>query len=326
MESVLISLGRAEAQILSFFNKDLTVASATHGWPLTSFGAMLAINAAYLLLVVWGNNRSARRAPPLLPDSIAKPAMVVYNAAQVVLSFGMAWAVVTVYVQKGYRFVCNSFDESDSSLMPRVMYIFYLSKIFDFFDTIFIVCRGAWRQLSFLHCYHHTSTFFTCWLLAVAGFTGDVYFIVGANSFVHFVMYGLYLLKSAGYEPTWSKYVTQLQMTQFCFMLLHGFMYFYSTTPDNPCAYPPRIAGYYLFFITSLFALFLDFYFNRYTKREPAPSAGAALARRRSSASAAGDVAKTHTQRRPSSRSPQQKASPAPSSARRSLSKAKKRS
>lgn len=53
--------------------------------------------------------------------------------------------------------------------MTRVLHIFYLSKVLDFADTVFIVVRRKWRQLSFLHLYHHTSIF----LVGVGGGFSD---------------------------------------------------------------------------------------------------------------------------------------------------------
>lgn len=35
-------------------------------------------------------------------------------------------------------------------------------QILDFVDTVFIVVRRKWRQLSFLHVYHHSSIFMVC--------------------------------------------------------------------------------------------------------------------------------------------------------------------
>lgn len=43
--------------------------------------------------------------------------------------------------------------------MGNVLYMFYLSKILDFFDTIFIILGKKWKQLSFLHVYHHLTIF-----------------------------------------------------------------------------------------------------------------------------------------------------------------------
>lgn len=43
--------------------------------------------------------------------------------------------------------------------MANVLWLFYMSKILDFMDTLFIVLGKKWEQLSFLHVYHHTTIF-----------------------------------------------------------------------------------------------------------------------------------------------------------------------
>ena len=43
--------------------------------------------------------------------------------------------------------------------MANVLWLFYMSKILDFMDTVFIVLGKKWEQLSFLHVYHHTTIF-----------------------------------------------------------------------------------------------------------------------------------------------------------------------
>lgn len=51
-----------------------------------------------------------------------------------------------------------------------MLWVFYTSKILDFFDTIIMVARGTWRQFSFLHVYHHTSIFMIYWLNLNSGY------------------------------------------------------------------------------------------------------------------------------------------------------------
>jgi hypothetical protein len=77
------------------------------------------------------------------------------------------------------------------------------SKVLDFCDTIFMVLRKKWRQITFLHLFHHVSIFLIYWLNAAAAYNGDVYPTIIANSLVHFVMYGYYLLVALypGYTP-----------------------------------------------------------------------------------------------------------------------------
>ena len=62
-------------------------------------------------------------------------------------------------------------------------------QAYEFMDTAIMVLRKNERQLSFLHVYHHASTFFPCWWSAI-NFApgGDVYFICALNSSVHVLM------------------------------------------------------------------------------------------------------------------------------------------
>ncbi len=52
----------------------------------------------------------------------------------------------------------NPFNQTNPNV-GFILYVFYLSKILDFLDTAFIIFEKRWKQLSFLHVYHHTSIF-----------------------------------------------------------------------------------------------------------------------------------------------------------------------
>ena len=77
---------------------------------------------------------------------------------QVILCAYMMYKAIDEYGKADYIFICNEYNPASSGVATAV-WIFYLSKIFDFFDTIFIIFRRKWRQLSFLHVYHHTTIF-----------------------------------------------------------------------------------------------------------------------------------------------------------------------
>ena len=98
-----------------------------------------------------------------------------------------------------------------------------------------------------------------CFVFHVAAYWGDSYYPVIANGFVHFVMYGYYLVTSFGIRVGWGHMVTKLQLVQFVTMIWNG-MYILR----NSCAFPPRVAQLYVVYITSLFILFLKFYVDRW--------------------------------------------------------------
>ncbi len=73
---------------------------------------------------------------------------------QVLLCAYMIYGTVEVYLADGMSLVCNPFD-ADNTRMAFMLWVFYLSKILDFCDTVFIVARRAWSRFTFLHIYHH---------------------------------------------------------------------------------------------------------------------------------------------------------------------------
>ena len=97
---------------------------------------------------------------PLLPPvPFLYPFKFAYNMVQVMLcSYMCIEAAVRAYAA-GYTLLpCNAFHFEDPPI-TFILYVFYLSKILDFLDTVFIIAEKRWKQLSFLHVYHHTSIF-----------------------------------------------------------------------------------------------------------------------------------------------------------------------
>ncbi|CAA7401581.1 unnamed protein product [Spirodela intermedia] len=107
-------------------------------------------------------------------------------------------------------------------------YVFYLSKIYEFVDTLLIVLASDWRRLSFLHVYHHAAVVGVCyqWLSARQSLlpVGLV-----TNASVHVVMYAYYLCSSLGWRwsPRWKRAVTTCQIVQFCFSFAVSLVFFW---------------------------------------------------------------------------------------------------
>ena len=87
------------------------------------------------------------------------PFKFAYNMIQMMLcSYMCIEAGVRAY-SAGYSILpCNKFNTSDPPI-AFILYVFYISKILDFLDTFFIIAEKRFKQLSFLHVYHHTSIF-----------------------------------------------------------------------------------------------------------------------------------------------------------------------
>jgi len=98
-------------------------------------------------------------------------------------------------------------------------FIFTLSKIAEFGDTMLILARG--RPLRFIQWYHHLLTYgFTYLTYTVPHYVVSTSPIFGTvNACVHTIMYGWYAFSTAGFRtPTWFKHLISLiQVTQMFF-------------------------------------------------------------------------------------------------------------
>merc|ERR1719265_576331 len=149
--------------------------------------------------------------------------------------------------------------------MAYVLWVFYLSKVLDFMDTVFMVARRKWRQISFLHVYHHASIFLVYWLNLNAGYDGDIYFTVVLNGFIHFVMYGYYAVRTFNVRVPMAikALITNAQMVQFvCMNLQAGYLLL------NDCSFPRKLTWFYLGYIISMLVLFNDFSNKTYGKKK----------------------------------------------------------
>jgi GNS1/SUR4 family len=213
-----------------------------------------------------------------------KPFAVCHNAIMFFLSFYMVVETLSQsYVNFGWakKFTPwgNMVENPGSSKfspsgyrLARVLWIHYLSKVYEFADTAIMVLKKNERQISFLHVYHHASTFFPCWWAAV-NFApgGDVYFICALNSFVHVLMYGYYLASSLNLKvpSIFKRSITKVQMIQFGLLnaqALYGvFVASY---------YRPRIVVVMALIQSVVFmTLFANFYRQAYKKSAAAAAA-----------------------------------------------------
>lgn len=65
------------------------------------------------------------------------------------------------------------------------MWVFYVSKLYEFLDTAIMLLKGNLQQVSFLHVYHHFSIASIWWLIAYSAPGGDAWYSVMLNSLVH---------------------------------------------------------------------------------------------------------------------------------------------
>ncbi|XP_043712173.1 elongation of fatty acids protein 3-like [Telopea speciosissima] len=145
-------------------------------------------------------------------------------------------------------------------------YVFYLSKILEFIDTILILLSPSTnRRLTFLHVYHHAVVVVMCYLwLHTSQSLVPVALVTNAS--VHTVMYGYYMLCSLGRRPRWKRLVTDFQIFQFVFSFGISMVMLWFHFNGFGCS---GIWGWCFnaVFNASLLALFVDFHSKNYAGR-----------------------------------------------------------
>lgn len=194
--------------------------------------------------------------------------IMTFDAIQVIANFYFMHQVISVVIRMTGSYFCLDLDSSDSDLARYSLFLtkfYYWLKISDLLDTVFFVLKKSWRQVSYLHLYHHTIMVFLSWLAIKMAPGGHCAYFGLANSFTHTVMYSYYLLTA--YDPSYKtnipvkKFVTQLQLVQFVFVFI-----MYLPTLSRSCPLPSIIGLAAVTQACYFFYLFGMFYYNNYVK------------------------------------------------------------
>jgi elongation of very long chain fatty acids protein 4 len=163
-----------------------------------------------------------------------------------------------------YNFWAQPYDVKEVH-MAYGIYIFYISKLYEYFDTYIMLLKGNLKQVSFLHVYHHLSISMIWWTIAYSAPGGDAWYSAALNSLVHVAMYTYYYLASLSSSPDfrrkylwWGKYMTSFQMAQFLSMLVQGI---YCTMHSG---YPKWLSKLIVVYMVTLLILFGNFFAKKY--------------------------------------------------------------
>ncbi|TPX72892.1 very-long-chain 3-oxoacyl-CoA synthase [Spizellomyces sp. 'palustris'] len=304
VEDTLISIGHAlgevlgpyldplEAQLVSSARKHFpSVASAAQSWlaqhrsvhaaklPLMNPFHVLIIVLGYFAMVFGGKTIMAR-----MGKFEAKKLMLAHNLFLLTLSTYMSTAILREAWLRGYSVFGNAADESKNGWpMAKLIWVFYISKTFEFVDTFIMVLKKNNRQISFLHVYHHFSIFIVWWLVTYWAPNGEAYFSAALNSFIHVVMYGYYFCMGAGIRSVSfvKRYITAMQMTQFCCMMGQAvydmFIANYSipeNSKDGLKPYPSALSTLLFFYMWTMLGLFANFFIQDVKRARAARKAG----------------------------------------------------
>eukprot|EP01084_Bolivina_argentea_P141695 248978_1 len=236
----------------------------------------------YLLLLIFGHlsfwvNKKQNNRKPLISNSVLFYFKFLYNIGQIFLCGYMFLESLILVYRNNYHFMpwtksrCDKFDFS-APVVGKLLWLFYVSKIYDFFDTLFIILSNKRNQFSILHQYHHITIYMINWLNINLNYDSDSFFYITLNAFVHTVMYLYYLIsmhvpkvidsktKRNKYGIWWKKYLTTIQMIQFLLMNVQAILLLFNGCAENP----PRLVMMYLTYIMSLFIMFLNFFIKSY--------------------------------------------------------------
>lgn len=266
MDAYIKTMDSLGEKLLSIFDPSGDFTGHTKDWAFTGFSTAISIALGYIAFVVVGSAIMKSGVPAMDPY----PIKFIYNVSQIFLCAYMTIEAFMVGYRNSYSFCCNDYDTANPP-MANLLWLFYVSKIWDFWDTIFIVLGKKWRQLSFLHVYHHFTIFLFYWLNVNSQYDGDVFLTIVLNGFIHTVMYTYYFICMHTKDPKtgkslpiwWKSSLTSMQLVQFVSMMSQAI---YLLTHSKCTGHSYRITATYFVYILSLFFLFAQFFVASYMK------------------------------------------------------------
>jgi elongation of very long chain fatty acids protein 4 len=188
----------------------------------------------------------------------------VYNIYMVLMSLWMGVEMYGNMIKTDTFFWNRHMDRSPAGApLAYAVWVNYISKPTEYFDTLFFLLRGNLRQVSFLHVSHHAvmPVMIASAVLEYPG--GNSAFGPGLNSFVHVFMYLYYLLTGLGISmPLFiKKSITVIQLVQFgliscqaLYLLADGYFKYWNT----------KLGWMAIFLMVQMFSLFGNFFRTAY--------------------------------------------------------------
>jgi len=186
-------------------------------------------------------------------------------------TFSLFSTVYNIFIDRLYPLDCLHtlpLDNPKKYIERMLFYVYFINKIIDLLDTIFFVLRKSYKQITFLHVFHHSYMVSSIyWLVRFYGCGGQFLTVALANTFIHTVMYFYYMISAiyTGLKASlwWKKHITEIQIIQFIIMMLHSvFILIFNPECEFPVACHFLIITLDVIFMT----LFSHFYINAYIK------------------------------------------------------------
>jgi hypothetical protein len=185
---------------------------------------------------------------------------VIHNSSLIIFNSWTFLSLSQILYNDGLVFQSNYYFKNQH--FNNVIYWFYLSKYYEFFDTFLLYLNG--KSPIFLQKYHHIGAVI-CWHLHYVYKVDCVWIPSIANAFVHTIMYSYYLgcLLKINQVRFIKKYITSLQLTQ---LFIPNFICLYYYAPPNETTFNYNLIKIFIGYVSVLVVLFLRFYYINYIK------------------------------------------------------------
>ncbi|KAL5015665.1 hypothetical protein ScPMuIL_005254 [Solemya velum] len=197
--------------------------------------------------------------------------MVIYNLSLVGLSVYMFLEILLGVLDANYDLLCAKFDKESwadpkERRIANVLWWYFISKAIELNDTVLMILRKKFNQVTFLHWFHHATMLNIWWWVMMFIGGGQCWFGSCLNCLVHVAMYsyyGLSAIPALKGKLWWKKYITRFQLIQFCCTLSHTLSGFY-----RGCGYPMWGQHLLAWYMVLMLILFANFYIHEYIKRK----------------------------------------------------------
>lgn len=235
--------------------------------PFSTWHWPIGASVAYLLMVFFGVRLMKLVKKPIKLPQFA----IVHNLFLCLLSVAMVCgALYEAYLlwdsngRQLSEIICDPRGITLNGRLNFWMYIFYLSKFYEFIDTFLIILSK--RTPIVLHWYHHFITLILVWIGMSTG-TALQWLGIVTNGGVHIFMYFYYMISAMGFNPWWKRYVTSIQIVQFVIDLIIPQLYVWYFYVDGiQCSGDMKAFYFGELVIVSFLLLFVNFYKTSYDK------------------------------------------------------------
>eukprot|EP00730_Choanoeca_flexa_P013735 TRINITY_DN5647_c0_g1_i2.p1 TRINITY_DN5647_c0_g1~~TRINITY_DN5647_c0_g1_i2.p1 ORF type:complete len:272 (+),score=41.91 TRINITY_DN5647_c0_g1_i2:123-818(+) len=161
--------------------------------PLLDFNHLVIANILYFAVLLALHNFMKSRDAYKLTGF-----MRFYNVSCVIAAGAVVYGgVVHHFKYQTFQFVGNDnmldLRQESGRHLRFFMWVYYAQKFWEFLDTVVFILRKSYRQVTFLHIYHHCSITFVTRTFIVYGQSGDMIVPSWLNALVHVFMYSHYL-------------------------------------------------------------------------------------------------------------------------------------